>query len=113
MSAVGTFKVYPQGHQLVAKAGKWGLYESVLTLKRTDEVSENVAHVTYQRLLLPESDEDYIELADARSRTGLSESELVTLCANGTLKAQKVEMRWTIQLKSLTQYIKNSTDARS
>jgi hypothetical protein len=105
MGAMNVFKVHPQGKRLVAKAGQWGLSESVFMLERTDQASGNLMHVTYQQLLPPESDDEYIELDDAHERTGISESELITLCTKGVLKAKKTGERWSIQLRSLKEYI--------
>lgn len=104
MSAMNVFKIHSQGKRLVAKVGEWELNESVFILERTDEASGNLAHVTYQQLSPPGSDDEYIELDDAHKRTGISESELITLCTKGVLKAKKVGARWTIQLKSLKEY---------
>lgn len=99
------FDANPKNTELVASAGRWGLYRSTISFNRETEIEVGLVTFTHQNLLTSGGREDYINLKVAQEKSGLSPRMLIELCRTGKIDARKSNGKWEISLSSLIEYI--------
>ena len=98
------FRITPKSRQLIARAGRAGLFKSVFSITKAPSDEGNVV-VKHSRLLLASS---YVNLEEAHERTGISKHKLQELCEDGKLDAKKSNDDWLILWESIEEYLERA-----